>query len=172
VAPLPAIEQLNGLDDAAAQSALAPLFEGAPRFIVRLLAERPYRSWDELLDQAASIAARMPDDEVVELINSHPRIGAAPQSVSALSFREQGYDRDHGSTGLQAELDRLNSAYEQRFGFRFVIFVAGRPRSDIAPIIGQRLAAGREEEMQRAVGDIVAIARDRLSTMGATEEGP
>ncbi len=172
MAPLPTIEHLNGLDDATAQAALAPLFEGAPSFVVRLLAQRPYRSWDQLLDRAASIAARMPDDELVELINSHPRIGASPQTVSALSYREQGYDRDDGPTQLQAELERLNTAYEQRFGFRFVIFVAGRPRSEIAPLIGQRLAAGRDEEKQRAVTDILAIARDRLSSLSATEEGP
>jgi OHCU decarboxylase len=172
VAPLPTIEQLNALDEAAAEVALAPLFEGAPGFVARLLAERPYQSWAELLDRAASVATRMPDDEVVELIDSHPRIGASPESVSALSFREQGYDRDHGSPGLQAELELLNAAYEQRFGFRFVIFVAGRPRSEIAPLIRQRLAANRDEEKQRAVSDIVAIARHRLSALSATEEGP
>ena len=172
MARLPAIQHLNGLDEAAAQAALAPLFEGAPRFVVRLLGQRPYSSWDELLDRAGSVAGRMPDEELVELINSHPRIGASPGGLSALSYREQGYDRGDGSAQLAAQLERLNTAYEQRFGFRFVIFVAGRPRAEIAPIIEQRLAASRDEEKQRAVGDILAIARDRLSKLSATEEGP
>ena len=49
----------------------------------------------------------MPEDEQIELIDAHPRLGAPPASVSALSHREQGYDRD--TTEAIAELDRLNA---------------------------------------------------------------
>ena len=81
---------------------------------------------DELLERAEQIALEMPEDEQVELLDAHPRIGAAPASVSALSYREQGYDRDPGTAALQARLDRLNAATRRRFGFRFVVFVNGR----------------------------------------------
>ena len=40
------------------------------------------------------IAHAMPLAEQIELIDAHPRLGAPPASVSALSFVEQGYDRD------------------------------------------------------------------------------
>ena len=64
---------------------------------------------------------------------------------------------------LQARLDRLNDQYEGQFGFRFVIFVKGRPRSLIADLMQLRLRATRDEELARALRDIVAIARQRLS---------
>ncbi|MDQ3937294.1 MAG: 2-oxo-4-hydroxy-4-carboxy-5-ureidoimidazoline decarboxylase [Chloroflexota bacterium] len=166
---LPLIEQLNELEAADFERALAPLFEGAPRFVTRLGTERPYGSYEQLLERAEEIALTMPEQEKLELIDSHPRIGAAPASVSALSYREQGYDRAPASADpeLQATLDRLNEAYEQRFGFRFVIFVAGRPRSAIVPIIEDRLGASRDEEKERALRDVIAIARDRLRKVGA-----
>ena len=57
----------------------------------------------------------MPRDEQLELIDAHPRLGAPPGAVSALSFREQGYD--HGDVGdLAAEFERLNAAYEAGSG--------------------------------------------------------
>jgi 2-oxo-4-hydroxy-4-carboxy--5-ureidoimidazoline (OHCU) decarboxylase len=140
---------------------LETLFEGAPRFVDRLVAESA-DSVDDLLDLAEDIAVAMPEDEQIELLNAHPRIGAAPASVSALSFREQGYDRDPGTSELQSRLDDLNDRYEARFGFRFVVFVAGRPRVEIADVIKGQIGAPRDEEKKRALADVVAIARSRL----------
>ena len=144
---------------------LGELFEGAPRFIARL-SDEPTESWAGLLDRAATIALEMPEAEQVELLNAHPRIGALPGSVSALSFREQGYDRDLGTSELQARLDALNETYERRFGFRFVVFVNGRSRSEIADVMESQLGAEREDEKRRALSDVVAIARRRLVDFG------
>jgi 2-oxo-4-hydroxy-4-carboxy--5-ureidoimidazoline (OHCU) decarboxylase len=140
---------------------LAQLFERAPRFVERLAAE-PIESWTGLLDRAERIALTMPEDEQVELLDAHPRIGADPAGVSAMSFREQGYDRDPGTAELQARLDGLNDEYERRFGFRFVVFVNGRSRAEIAELIEQSLDADREAEKSRALADVVVIARRRL----------
>jgi len=152
---------------------LTPFFEAAPRFIGRLVAGRPYGSWEALLDEAERIALAMPEAERIELIDAHSRIGAPPGSVSALSFVEQGYDQDRAEASAEAErsrvqeaLDRLNGAYEARFGFRFVVYVAGRPRSAIVPLLEGALGAERHHEMERALRDVVAIARDRARKAG------
>jgi 2-oxo-4-hydroxy-4-carboxy--5-ureidoimidazoline (OHCU) decarboxylase len=142
---------------------LAVLFERAPAFVGRLN-ELP--SGDRL-DRAEEVALSMPEAEQVELLNAHPRVGAAPATVSALSYREQGYDRDAGTAELQARLDRLNDEYENRFGFRFVVFVAGRPRAVIADVIESHLDADRETEKERGLRDVVAIARDRAAKLAA-----
>jgi 2-oxo-4-hydroxy-4-carboxy-5-ureidoimidazoline decarboxylase len=168
------IDELNRMDKEDFERALAPLFEGAPRFCWRLAESRPYTGYEQLLDQAASVARELPEVEEVELIDCHPRIGADPATVSAISHREQGYDAESFGTtdrrGTQEALDRLNAAYERRFGFRFVVHVAGRPRAEIVPLIEAALGRRREEEIQRALSDIVAIARDRLSALMARQE--
>jgi chloramphenicol 3-O phosphotransferase len=146
--------------------ALLTLFEGAPHFVRRLLAEPWPGSWDAQLEHAGRIALLMAEEEQLALLDAHPRIGAQPGSVSAMSFREQGYDRDTGTAELQARLDRLNDAYEQRFGFRFVVFVNGRSRSEIADLMEAHLATGREDEKRRALSDVIAIARHRLASLG------
>lgn len=168
--------------------ALEPLFEGAPGFVARLSGDRPFGSYAALLDRARLVALTMPEPEQIALLDAHPRIGAPPAAVSALSFQEQGYDREaaeresrHGGLAATAdeeagrqrlaiELERLNDAYEARFGFRFVIHVAGRSRTEIARLMESHLAADRAEEMQRALGDVVAIARDRIMRLRGSEE--
>lgn len=140
-------------------AAVGPLFEGAPRFLARLAAARPFGSADEMFRRAAEIARAMPEGEQIELIDAHPRLGAPPSSVSALSHREQGYDRE--TEAAIAELARLNEAYERRFGFRYCVFVDGRSRPDLVPGLEGALAGDRAAEIERALDDVVAIARDR-----------
>jgi OHCU decarboxylase len=150
---------LDGVQDPAFSSEMALLFEHAPRFIARLTRARPFETWDALFAAAERIAREMPEDEQIELINAHPRLGAPPPTVSDHSFREQGYDRD--TTEAIVELERLNREYEARFGFRYCVFVNGRSRSALVPELEAALTRDRDSERARALGDVVAIARHR-----------
>jgi 2-oxo-4-hydroxy-4-carboxy--5-ureidoimidazoline (OHCU) decarboxylase len=105
------------------------------------------------------MALGMPEEEQIELIDAHPRLGAPLAAVSALSHVEQGYDRD--TTTALDELERLNDQYERRFGFRYCVFVNGRSRAQLVPALRDALQADRGSEIRRALRDVVAIARDR-----------
>jgi len=167
-----ALDALDVIAPGAFAAAVAPLFEGARHFLGRLAMARPFGSIEGLFERAREIAHAMPLDEQVELINAHPRLGAPPASVSALSFVEQGYDRDD-TERVAAELDRLNDAYETRFGFRYCVFVAGRSRSALLAGMVAALEADREAEIQRALDAVIDIALDRYSTLtGTSLEGP
>jgi 2-oxo-4-hydroxy-4-carboxy-5-ureidoimidazoline decarboxylase len=154
------VAALDRLPDDEFVMAAAPWFEGAPRFLLRLVAARPFGDAATLFGRADEIAAAMPEDEQIELIDAHPRLGAPPASVSEASFREQGYDRE--MTAAIAELAELNAAYEARFGFRFCVFVNGRSRPELVPVLRGALTADRDAELRRALHDVVAIARDRF----------
>jgi len=60
----------------------------------------------------------------------------------------------------------LNEEYEQKFGFRFVIFVNGRSKEAIVPVLETRLRGTRDEERRTALQEILAIADDRLKREG------
>jgi 2-oxo-4-hydroxy-4-carboxy--5-ureidoimidazoline (OHCU) decarboxylase len=129
---------------------LAELFEGRTR-LVEKLAER-----DDPLASADEVIAELNEDEKLDALNAHPAIGA--KNLSARSAAEQGSDDDPETL---EELDRLNGEYEERFGFRFVVFVNRRPKSAIVPILRERLGRSREQELDTAVKELVAIAEDR-----------
>ena len=184
------IGRVNAADPAAFRAMVAPLFEGAPRFLDRLAAARPFADWASMFTAARAIASAMPAVEQIELIDAHPRLGAPPATVSDLSFREQGYDRDAaGETRadagqasadamtppaeppeierdrVAAELERLNVAYETRFGFRYCVRVAGRPRAALLPDMEASLGGDPGAERHRALDAVVDIAMDRLGAM-------
>ena len=188
------IDDLDVIAPGAFAAAVAPLFEGARGFLGRLAMARPFGSVQALFKRAREIAHAMPLDEQLELIDAHPRLGAAQTEVSALSFVEQGYgdagagavsgvgdaaadaDADSNATveasAVAAELERLNVAYEARFGFRYCVFVAGRSRAALLPAMTAALEADRAAEIHRALDAVIDIARDRYATLTAgTREG-
>jgi 2-oxo-4-hydroxy-4-carboxy--5-ureidoimidazoline (OHCU) decarboxylase len=166
---IPEVPDLNALSVATFVATVSPLFEGAPRFLWRLAEARPFDTDAELLAAAHEIAVSMPEDERVELIEAHPRIGADARTVSALSFEEQGYDEESAEEAETArayeELAMLNEIYEARFGFRFVVFVAGRSKAEIVPLLEHALRNDREAELRRAVDDAIDIGADRLGRL-------
>ncbi len=129
---------------------LARLFEGRTRF-VRRLAE-----YADPLRHARAVLRGLPDDELLEALAAHPRIGEHPASPGCAA--EQGTEDDPAMLG---ELGRLNRAYEDKFGFRFVAFVNRRPRSQFIPVLRARLERTREQELATAIDELVAIAKDR-----------
>jgi 2-oxo-4-hydroxy-4-carboxy--5-ureidoimidazoline (OHCU) decarboxylase len=159
------VTALDRLPDDEFASIAAPWFEGAPAFLARLAAARPFGDAATLFARASEIAATMPERDQIELIDAHPRLGAPPSTVSDASFREQGYDRE--TSAAIEDLHRLNEAYEAQFGFRFCVFVNGRSRPELVPVLEAALGAERDAELRRGLRDVVAIARDRFSKAAA-----
>ena len=167
---LPTLADLHAASAEDFAGALAPLFEGAPRFLRRLAQERPFATWEALFDAARRVALAMPEHEQVELLDAHPRIGAAPAMMSELSRREQGVEPQRGD--LAQRLEALNERYERRFGFRYVVFVAGRSRDEIVPLLEAALLGHRDAELRRGLVDVVSIAEDRFRTLDARPPAP
>jgi 2-oxo-4-hydroxy-4-carboxy--5-ureidoimidazoline (OHCU) decarboxylase len=130
---------------------LAELFEGDTTLVRRLAAR------DDPLRKAREVIATLSEEEKLEALNAHPAIGART-GLSARSAAEQGDDADPETL---AEFARLNAEYERRFGFRFVVFVNRRPKTEILQVLRSRIERTREEELDTAVEELVAIAEDR-----------
>ena len=122
---------------------LAELFSAHTR-LVELLAER-----EDPLREAREVIAGLTEDEKAAALAAHPRIGEP-------SPEQRGED-----PAVLAELAYLNQVYEEKFGFRFVVFVNGRPKAEILEVLRGRLERTREEELETALRELVAIARDR-----------
>ena len=125
---------------------LAALFSGRTRF-VELLAQK-----DDPLTRADAMIDELPYEDKVEALAAHPRIG------------ERSPEQHGDDPQVLAELSELNRAYEEKFGFRFIVFVNRRSRAELVPVLRERLDHTPEEEMDTALHELVAIARDRWSS--------
>jgi 2-oxo-4-hydroxy-4-carboxy-5-ureidoimidazoline decarboxylase len=130
---------------------LAELFEGRTRLVERLA------ELDDPLARADEVIATLAEDEKVEALDAHPAVGER-RGLSRRSAAEQGSDAD---PVVLSDLAYLNQVYEEKFGFRFVVFVAGRPKAEILEVLRERMGGSRGEELDTACHELVAIARDR-----------
>jgi len=109
------------------------------------------------------------------VINAHPRLGAPAKQLSQQSLKEQGVkstdhvEQDPQRKAALAQLGALNAEYERKFGFRFVVWVAGRPLDAIVPVIKQRMENPREQELKTGLSEMMAIAGDRLRKFKASQ---
>jgi 2-oxo-4-hydroxy-4-carboxy--5-ureidoimidazoline (OHCU) decarboxylase len=122
---------------------LAELFSGRTRFVERLEQE------DDPIGRAREVARTLSKDEQAEALAAHPRIG------------ERSSEQHGDDPAVLTELAELNRQYEERFGFRFVVFVNRRSRAEIVPVLRERLTRTREEELEAGLDELVAIAEDR-----------
>jgi 2-oxo-4-hydroxy-4-carboxy--5-ureidoimidazoline (OHCU) decarboxylase len=130
---------------------LAELFEGRTRLVERLA------EVEDPLERADEVVSSLSEEEKVEALAAHPAIGQKA-GLSARSAAEQGTEVD---PCVLADLAALNIAYERKFGFRFVVFVNRRPKSEILAVLRARLGRTREEELDTGCRELVAIAKDR-----------
>jgi 2-oxo-4-hydroxy-4-carboxy--5-ureidoimidazoline (OHCU) decarboxylase len=137
---------------------LAAIFERAPALAGRVRGNDAA----SIVASARSEIAHMSEAESIAVLNAHPRIGADPASLSVLSRNEQGGAADRETL---RDLARMNDKYERTFGFRFVIFVAGRSKAEIVPVMRERLRRSRDDELATGIAEFLAITRDRLDRM-------
>ena len=122
---------------------LVPLFSGRTRLVEELAAR------EDPLRVAEEVALALPEADQVAALATHPRIGEP-------SEEQRGAEPE-----VLAELARLNDAYEQRFGFEFVVFVNGRTRAQLLPSLRERLERERADELEAGLRELCAIARAR-----------
>jgi len=122
---------------------LTPLFSGRTRLVDELA------SRSDPLAVAEEVALSLSEADQVVALATHPRIG------------EPSEEQRGAEPGVLDELARLNDEYEHRFGFEFVVFVDGRTRAELLPVLRERLDNTRTEELETGLRALCAIARDR-----------
>ena len=122
---------------------LTELFSARTR-LVELLAQR-----EDPLGEARDVIAELPEEDKAAALAAHPRIGEP-------SPEQRGED-----PAVLAELAYLNQVYEEKFGFRFVVYVNRRSRAELIPVLQERLGRSREEELETGLEELVRIAEDR-----------
>ena len=149
---------------------LGGIFEKTPWIIVKAAEGRPYRSKAALLAAMTQVLDQADERAQLALLQAHPVLGgeAARRGEMTLASRVEqaglGLDRLEGDE--EADFAALNQAYQQRFGFPFIIAVKGqRDRGAILAALRRRFEATPQAERQAALAEVVKIAGFRLDAL-------
>ena len=163
------LRQWNAMDSAELAAAMADLC-GAPAWIARMTVARPFTTADAVFAASDAASQALTDDEWREAFRHHPRIGertaqrAQSAAAAGMSSREQAGVQTAASGDLQA-LAEGNRAYEQRFGYVFIVCAAGRTVPEMLGMLRDRLTHDPESELRVAAGEQRKITRLRLERL-------
>lgn len=136
------------------------------RWADEIVSARPYSSVDALAAATQEFANPWTQAEIDSALKRHPRIGERAKGDDAdakMSRAEQarlGIDDD-----IQRRLDAGNAAYEEKFGFVFLIRAAGRSAEEILRSLDERMNNTPEQERLIAADQLRQIAALRLKGM-------
>jgi allantoicase len=163
------LRQLNAMDDQEIRPALAD-FCAAPAWIERMAASRPFATPSAVLTAADTAADAVGPDDWREAFKHHPPIGGRTaerrQSDAArtLSAREQSAAQQASPADIAA-LAEGNRAYQDRFGYVFIVCAAGRTAPEMLAMLRDRLKNDPETELRVAAGEQRHITRLRLERL-------
>jgi OHCU decarboxylase len=113
-----------------------------------------------------------PAERKLALIRAHPelagRAAIAGHMAEASKQEQSGAGLDQCTPEEFAEFQRLNGAYNARFGFPFIIAVKGHDRASILSEFRRRLENAPEAEFDAAIEQIHRIAGFRLAALDET----
>ena len=172
------LEQLNAASPAEALALLDGLYEHSPWIAEEALAQRPFRSLAHLKHALAQVVRTARLDAQLALIRAHPELAGKAMVAKSLTAESTNEQSKAGLTECTPEeferIQQLNAAYNERFGFPFILAVrgprgTGLSKQEIIDTFARRLDNHPEFELAEALRNIHRIAEIRLNDKFAAE---
>ena len=163
------LADLNFIDDAVFVATLGGIFEHSPWVAERVLTARPYASANALHGLMMAAVRRAPPDLQLALLRAHPELAGKAAIRGELTHdstnEQSGAGLNQCSPAEFARLTALNAAYNEKFGFPFILAVKGYDRAGILREFSRRFAHDRDAEFEAALAQIARITRFRLDAL-------
>ncbi|MDF0605757.1 2-oxo-4-hydroxy-4-carboxy-5-ureidoimidazoline decarboxylase [Neisseriaceae bacterium TC5R-5] len=165
-APSIHVEDLNQMTQENFEQALQQIFERAPWAVQQAAEKRPYKGFVDLYEGLIGSVKNSDHATQLALIRSHPDLackGIRPEDVAQHSQNEQSGAGLNQCTQQQADqLRELNTSYQQKFGFPFMLAVKGYNKADIVDQMQRRIEQEPQQEFDAALQQIYKVVMYRL----------
>ena len=166
------LEQLNAASPDAFTRLLDGTYEHSPWIAAEAAAKRPFATLAALKWALVEVVRDAGRERQLALVRAHPELAGkamVSKTLTAESTNEQGKAGLADCTPEEFDkLQRLNAAYNTKFGFPFMLAVrgprgTGLHRHEIIATFERRLANHPEFEFQEALRNIHRVAEIRLN---------
>ncbi len=168
-AAMSALARLNDLPAGEAERELLTCC-GSRVWARRMAAARPFADERSLLEKAATVWWGLTEADWLEAFRSHPRIGERKAEAGQTS-REQAWSAgeqsgmESAAEATQRALAEGNRAYDERFGFIYIVCASGKSADEMLGILTRRLANDPATELRAAAEEQRKITRIRLEKL-------
>ena len=161
------LQRLNTMTEEEGEKALLSCC-GSKNWARRLIDQRPFGDEQALVQVSDSIWRELTQDDWLEAFIHHPKIGekkaAKVASAQAQRWSEQEQAGEENPQTLVA-LQEANRAYEERFGYIFMVCATGKSKEEMLAILRERLQNDPGTEIQVAAEEQRKITNLRLEKL-------
>jgi len=168
------LQQLNACDTAEFVRILSGIYEHSPWIPERAAAQRPFASLTALKQALQAVVDTAHEEEQLGLIRAHPELAGKAAIAGQLTKESTGEQAKAGLNNCSPEefatLQKLNTDYNAKFGFPFILAVKGPDgkgfnRQQIIATFTRRLKNCRADELAEDLRQIHRIAELRLNDL-------
>ncbi len=168
------LPDLNSCPPAAFVAALHGIYEHSPWIAERAASLRPFSSIAALKQALQAVVTQASQDEQLSLLRAHPELAGKAAIAGELTAESTGEQAASGldrcSLDEYARLQELNTQYDDKFGFPFILAVKGPTgrgltRAAIIATFARRLENSVEAEMAECLRQVHRIAEIRLNAL-------
>lgn len=160
------VDELNSMSQEKFEQALGHIFEKAPWVIQQAGENRPYKGFVALYEGIIEPLKTANPDVLLALIQSHPNLackGIRSEGITAHSQSEQsGAGLDQCTQEEADTLLKLNQAYQQKFGFPFMLAIKGYNKAEIIEQFQMRINNDKQQEFDGALQQVYKVVLWRL----------
>ncbi|MDQ3282140.1 MAG: allantoicase [Acidobacteriota bacterium] len=151
------VQRVNALFDASELRRVC----GSQKWAAAMMVARPFASWDALTAKARETWFALDANDWLEAFAAHPRIG---ERKAGWSSQEQSGTRSASEATMQALTDG-NRAYEDKFGFIYLVCATGKTADEMLANLNQRMQHDRDAELRIAAEEQAKIIELRLEKL-------
>jgi len=162
-------KDLNIINENEFNSIFGSIFEKSEWIATETFKQKPFENSKDLINKMIKIYKSCSIEQIKIILNLHPKL-AIEKKLTSFSIKEQSEAKlDRCSQEELEEFDQLNSDYEKKFQFPFIIAVKGKNKDEILENFRNRINNNYEKEFQEAKKQVMKIALFRLNEILETE---
>ena len=167
-----AAHDLAWLNSLPAGDAVVQLLQccGSQRWATQMAAARPFPTIDSAIETAGEIWWSLDRSDWLEAFRSHPKIGEQ-KAADAVTAKAQAWS-SHEQAGVTAasnetidSLATLNRAYDEKFGYIFIICATGKTSEEMLAALRERIQHDAATELPVAAAEQSQITVLRLKKL-------
>ena len=164
-----AIATLNAMEQPEFIRFVGPVFEHSPWIAEAAWSASPFTGTEQLHSALCKIVAAAGEEKQLALIRAHPDLVGRAALTGTLTSESTGEQASAGLNQLTPEeislFQKQNAAYQNQFGFPFVICARLNKKEAILAGFERRLKNIRAQEIKTALEEIYKIAKLRLQDL-------
>lgn len=164
------LAELNQMSEEEFTQALGAVFEKTPAIAQKAWHKRPFTSLLELHQAMMEVVYTSSIQEQLALMQAHPNLGNKAKMAQASAQEQASARLDQLTPEEYKRLQKLNAAYQEKFGFPFIIAVKNHTKASIFEAFSHRLSKPREFEKEQAIAEIAKITWFRLQPIVSDPE--